>query len=111
MHEYGVALDIAEIAMKSAAGRTMTKINLRIGDVSGVFIESLTMYLELIFKEKQEQAVTVAIERVKASFQCSCGNRYSPEKLFDACPSCGGFERTVLAGQECTIESIEVEDE
>jgi hydrogenase nickel incorporation protein HypA/HybF len=110
MHEYGIALEIAEIASKNANGQNIAKINLQIGDLSGVFSESLTMYLELIFQEKQKKAPAIAVNKVKAKFKCSCGNDYAPSKLFDPCPSCGGFTRSVVDGNECTVESIEVDD-
>ena len=112
MHEYGVALEIARMAMENAGSRKIMKINLRIGDLSGVAGESIAMYCDLIFREKQpEKAVEVAIERVAATFLCTCGERYESERIFNPCPACGSFERSVVDGNQCTIESIEVEDE
>jgi Zn finger protein HypA/HybF involved in hydrogenase expression len=111
MHEYGVALEIADLAIKTAGDRLITKINLRIGDLSGIFSESLVMYLELIFQEKMNHAPPVSVERIRARFKCSCGTDYAPGKLFDPCPSCGGFDRATIDGNECTIESIEVNDD
>jgi hydrogenase nickel incorporation protein HypA/HybF len=110
MHEYGIALEIAELALRNAEGKAVSKINLRIGELSGVFSESLAMYLELIFQEKQKNPPAVAVEKVGARFTCYCGNDYAPKKIFDPCPACGGFDRTVIDGKECSVESIEVED-
>jgi Zn finger protein HypA/HybF involved in hydrogenase expression len=111
MHEYGVALEIADLAIKTACGWPMTKINLRVGALSGIFSESLTMYLELILSERQGPAPAIAVTNVVAKFRCSCGNEYAPGKIFDPCPSCGGFDRATIDGNECTIESIEVNDD
>ena len=113
MHEYGIALEIAKIAKEKAAGRGITTIALRIGALSGIAGDSVSMYLDLIFRETTEKIPRIAIEQVPVSLQCSCGNRYTAEKLFDPCPKCGGFERTILDGDgnQCTIESIEVDDE
>jgi hydrogenase nickel incorporation protein HypA/HybF len=111
MHEYGVALEIAELAIKTAGNRPITKVNLRVGDLSGIFSESLVMYLELILGEKQNNAPAMAVTHVDARFRCSCGTEYAPNKLFDPCPSCNGFDRTTIDGNECTIESIEVNDD
>jgi Zn finger protein HypA/HybF involved in hydrogenase expression len=111
MHEYGVAAEIADLALKNAQGRRITAITLRIGDLSGIFIDSLTMYLELIFSEKNLKPPAIAATKIAAVFLCSCGNRYSPDKPFDPCPACSGFDRTIVDGQTCTIESIEVDDE
>jgi Zn finger protein HypA/HybF involved in hydrogenase expression len=111
MHEYGVAQEIADMAFKNAGGRTLVKINIRIGELSGIFSESLTMYLDLILREKQSSPAGIAVAHERAEYQCSCGNRYSPPQLFAPCPSCNGFERVPTGGTECFIESIEVEDE
>ena len=62
------------MAIRSAGTRKITKVNLRVGDLSGVAAESLTMYCDLIFQEKQPAGnVETAIERVAAAFRCSCG--------------------------------------
>lgn len=110
MHEYGVALEIAEMALSRAGGRKITKVNLRAGDLSGVLPESLFMYCELIFRDRGKEPPAVKIERVPTLFLCACGCRYSPAEPFGPCPSCGGGERTIIEGNQCVIESIEVED-
>lgn len=111
MHEYGVALEIAEMTLKNAGGRRIIKINIGNGDLSGVSAESLAMYCDLIFREKQSAVVEIAIKKIAARFQCVCGVEYARGKMFDPCPSCKGFDRTVSGGDRCTLESIEVEDE
>jgi Zn finger protein HypA/HybF involved in hydrogenase expression len=68
------------------------------------------MYLDLLFRENQKEPVAIVAEKVPACFKCACGAAYSPDKIFDPCPSCGGFDRTVIDGKECSIESIEIED-
>jgi hydrogenase nickel incorporation protein HypA/HybF len=111
MHEYGIALEIANLVAEKAAGRTVIAISLRVGALSGISGDSVSMYLDLVFREKSEKVPRITIEQAPASLQCACGNRYTAEKMFDPCPQCGGFDRTVLDGTECTIESIEVDDE
>jgi hydrogenase nickel incorporation protein HypA/HybF len=110
MHEYGIALEIARLARESAGDRTIRLINLRVGELSGVSADSVALYLELIFREKNQEPPQVAAAPVPASFLCACGNRYSPVKPFDPCPACSGFDRKIMDGRDCTIESIEVDD-
>ena len=111
MHEYGVALEIVERALASAGHRRITKVSVANGDLSGVNAESLAMYCDLVFREKQNAAAEITFVNVPARFKCACGVEYSPGKILDPCPSCGGFDRVVVAGNLCTLESIEVEDE
>jgi hydrogenase nickel incorporation protein HypA/HybF len=110
MHEYGVALEIAGTARAASGGRRLTKVNVRVGGLSGVCGESLAMYCDLVFREGRDGAVDVMLTNVPARFRCSCGTEYSPQKLFDPCPSCGGADRAVIDGKECVLESIEVDD-
>jgi hydrogenase nickel incorporation protein HypA/HybF len=112
MHEYGVALEIVRMAREAAGKRTISKVSIAVGDLSGVFSDSLVMYGELLFHDAQPSCdVLFSIRRVNAEFRCSCGTAYVPTELFAPCPDCGGFDRTVIGGNQCTIESIEVEDE
>ena len=111
MHEYGVALEIAGAARAAADGRRITGITVRVGGLSGVCGESLAMYCDLVFRERNDGAVDVTLTDVPARFRCSCGTEYSPRKLFDPCPSCGGADRVVVDGKECVLESIKVDGE
>jgi hydrogenase nickel incorporation protein HypA/HybF len=111
MHEYGVALEIASAALAASGGRRVLKATVRVGGLSGVCGESLAMYCDLVFREKQAGAVNVVLVPVPVRFRCSCGADYTPRKVFDPCPSCGGSERTVIDGKECSLESIEVDSE
>jgi Zn finger protein HypA/HybF involved in hydrogenase expression len=112
MHEYGVALEIVRMATEAAQGRPIAKVTLAVGDLSGVFSESLTMYGDLLFHDAQpSHPVVFSVNKVKAAFRCSCGVTYSPLEIFDPCPECRGFDRTIVDGNQCIIESIEVDDE
>jgi hydrogenase nickel incorporation protein HypA/HybF len=111
MHEYGVALEIVERALARAGRRRIIKANVANGGLSGVNAESLALYCELVFREKQNDAVEITVVHVPVRFKCACGVDYSPGKILDPCPSCGGFDRVVVDGNQCTLESIEVEDE
>lgn len=111
MHEYGIALEIVKLAEEKADGRPIVAVSLRVGALSGISGDSVSMYLDMIFREKPEMAPRITVEQVSAILLCSCGIQYTIDKMFDPCPKCGGFERAILDGDQCTIESIEVDDE
>jgi hydrogenase nickel incorporation protein HypA/HybF len=111
MHEYSVATEIAEIVKQTAQGRPVKKISLAIGSLSGIFTDSLLMYLEIVLPDMGMNNVAIETREVPALFACACGNEYKAENIASACPACGGFERTIKAGHDCTVESIEVEDD
>ena len=111
MHEYAVASNIVELVLERAQGKRLEKVNLSVGALSGIFTESLTMYLILILEEKGHLGVNIAAQTASATFQCDCGKQYTAKKMTDACPSCGGYKRLIIWGKDCVVESIEVSDD
>jgi hydrogenase nickel incorporation protein HypA/HybF len=111
MHEYSVASEIAAIVQQTAQGRPVKKITLAIGSLSGIFTESLLMYLELVLPDMGMSGVVIETKEVPALFACACGTEYNAGNIATACPACGGYQRTLKAGHDCTVESIEVEDD
>ncbi|HUI94092.1 MAG TPA: hydrogenase maturation nickel metallochaperone HypA [Chitinivibrionales bacterium] len=111
MHEYSVATEIAAIVKQTAQGRSVKKITIVIGTLSGVFSESLLMYLEIVLPDMGMDKVEIETKESAAVFACACGNEYTATNMALACPKCGGYERTIKAGQDCIVESIEVEDD
>jgi hydrogenase nickel insertion protein HypA len=110
MHEYSVALQIATIVKKAANGKPVKKININIGALSGIFSESLLMYLELLFLEDNMKDIKIETKETPAVFICDCGNEYVAQNLFTLCPNCKKISRKIKSGHDCIVESIEVED-
>jgi hydrogenase nickel incorporation protein HypA/HybF len=110
MHEYSIASAIMDTALEAARGKKIVSMTLRIGALSGVFDESLLLYIEVISEEKKLGQIDVKTVNEKARFACACGHEYDADEFVAACPSCHGYERRIVAGTECTIESIEVEE-
>jgi hydrogenase nickel incorporation protein HypA/HybF len=111
MHEYSVASEIAAIVAQNAKGLPVKKISIAIGALSGIFSESLVMYLELLLPEMGMGEAKIETREVRATFVCSCSTEYVAESMTTVCPQCGGYERSIKSGHDCTIESIEVEDD
>ncbi len=111
MHEYSVACEIAALVKQSAQGRPVKQITLAVGALSGIFTESLLMYLELVLPDVGMKNVAIETKDVPATFACTCGATYAADSFASVCPACGGYNRTITAGADCTVESIEVEDD
>lgn len=111
MHEYGIALQIADLAAEYAKGKRLTQLSIRIGALSGVFDESLKMYLELIAEERGWGSVACTFTLVDAMFLCVCKKEYQIKNMTESCPVCHSYERTAIDGADCRLESIEVDDE
>ena len=111
MHEYGIASNIADLVLENCHGKRLEKVNLDVGALSGIFDESLKMYLGIILEDKGHKNVELVTRFVPAAFVCVCGKDYTAEKMTDACPFCQGYDRKITAGKDCVVESIEVSDD
>jgi len=110
MHEFSVAQSIADTVCSRVNPERLRKVTLDIGTYSGVFPDSLRMYLELIFEERNAKGVELEMNRVEASCVCECGENYKLDKFHDPCPKCGGYNREITGGKDCMIRTVEVED-
>jgi hydrogenase nickel insertion protein HypA len=111
MHEYSVACEIAALVKQTALNARVTKITLAVGALSGIFTESLVMYLDFVLPDMGMNNALVETRDVPATFSCACGVEYVAENIATVCPACGAFTRTIKAGQDCIVESIEVDDD
>lgn len=108
MHEYSLAKEIANIVKEKTLNQSLVSISLKAGILSGVFPDSLSFYLELIFQDLGWKDVKIHIESVPAKYTCQCGKTYTTEALLSGCPDCGQFERSLIEGDQCIIETLEV---
>jgi hydrogenase nickel insertion protein HypA len=111
MHEYSIAAEIAELVKQTAQNRPVKKITLAIGLLSGIFSDSLLMYLEIVLPEMGMENVVIETKEIPATFLCVCNTEYTANSMGELCPHCNGYERSIKSGHDCTIESIEVDDD
>ncbi len=114
MHELSLAQNIAEIAQQTASAngnRRVTAVGLRVGDLSGVVVESLTFCFAAITAGTPLDGAALRVERVPVRAHCrKCGSHCAVEDLVFLCPSCGSGELEIIAGKELQVTDIEVED-
>ncbi len=108
MHEYGLASRLADEALDRAQGRPLKKVLLNVGALASGMVEPLRLYLDLAFEEKGLSKVSVEARVTPAACRCSCGMEYEINKMTDGCPACGSFQRQILRGRDCVVESVEV---
>jgi len=115
MHELSIATSILEAVENESAKRPelhFEKVGLRIGEVAGVDIDSLTFGWEAITRDTVWQALELEIESVPRRNRCDdCKyvfevNDYSQLN----CPRCNAFPTFNISGDELEIAYIEVEE-
>ncbi|WP_312521356.1 hydrogenase maturation nickel metallochaperone HypA [Anaerospora sp.] len=113
MHEMAIAQGILDIAVQEATlngAETITRIKLRIGEMTGVQPEALTFCFEALAAETPAEAAILEIELVPLTAECqSCGQQFGVERYRFCCPSCSSGSVKTLSGRELQVEHLEVE--
>lgn len=85
-------------------------LQLSLGELSGIDRESLSFALETLLADEGYNGVDIFFEFSPATFQCSACNWRGRLKGFAlVCPECEGRDLDIIAGQDVTLERIEVE--
>ena len=114
MHELSLAQSIVDIVQNAAsangAGRVLT-IGVRIGELSGVVVDSLTFCFTAITAGTSLEGAALRVDRIPVRAQCrECRALCEVENLVFLCPSCGSGNLEIIAGRELQVSEIEVED-
>ncbi|MCF6352067.1 MAG: hydrogenase maturation nickel metallochaperone HypA [Cyclobacteriaceae bacterium] len=112
MHELSIALGIVKIAeneRQKANAQKIDRIELEIGALSGVELESLDFVWSMAVKDTALERAIYEVEYIKGKAEClECGQAYSIKNLFDNCPTCKGYFKNVVAGKELRVKALEV---
>ena len=113
MHELAITRSMLEIVLKQAEqarAKKVTKINLVIGEMTGVVSDSVQFYLDFLTKETIAEGAVVSFTMVPSQAKCrTCNQTFELEEFDWACPNCQGNIVDVISGKELLVESIEVE--
>jgi len=112
MHELSITQNILSIALEQAEAvkaSKITKINLTIGELSGIVDECVQFYFELLSKDTIAAKASLCFDRPPTKLRCrNCSTTFSPDNLEWACPNCKEQQVEIISGRECYVSSIEV---
>ena len=113
MHEASITESILSLALEKAqeaSAKKITRINLVLGELSGVVGECLQMYFEVLAQNTLAGGAVLAFETRPTTLECrKCARVFLPPDHNWACPDCRESNVEIVAGRECYMESIEVE--
>jgi hydrogenase nickel incorporation protein HypA/HybF len=110
MHEYSIVQSLVDAVEKSvrSSNALVHRIEVRIGELSGVDAGLLATAYEVFREGTCCQNATMTIERVPARWQCQSCSRAIAQGAILRCPSC--LEPAQLAsGDEIILQRIELE--
>lgn len=114
MHELSVCLSLLQQIERIAAERgaaTVTRIELRIGPLSGIEPELLRHAWPLAATGTCAEAAKLVIDSADLVIRCTrCGveSIASPNRLL--CSNCGDFRTRVISGEDMLLQRIELEN-
>lgn len=111
MHEFSLAVEIAQIVEDKAAQADLVRVSgltLTIGSLAFVDRDALLFALEGALRGGVADGAEVVFEGIAARARCpACGLEQAIAERFDPCARCGAYGLRVLAGTELRLKSIE----
>ena len=113
MHELGITQRILSIALEKANGvhaSRISRINLVIGELSGIVSECVELYFGILSQDTLAAEAFLSFRKPPTELRCrNCEMVFSPSNSDWACPKCRRQEIEIVSGRSCFVESIEVE--
>ena len=113
MHEYSITQSLLSLAVEKAneAGASkITRINLVLGEMSGIAADCVQFYFDFLSKETIAAGACLTFEKKPTSLRCRhCEAVFPPRDHDWTCPDCHETGIEIVSGRECYMESIEVD--
>jgi hydrogenase nickel incorporation protein HypA/HybF len=111
MHELSIAQSVVEIACRHAAGKRVTKVELKVGHLRQVVPAALLFSFELVAQGTAVEGAELTIEAVPAVGACrACGAETELHAFPLQCDACGGFDLEIVSGEELEVAALELEE-
>jgi len=112
MHELSIAQSIVELAEEQARKRQaqcIEELELEIGSLAGVELQSLEFALESCVKGTLLENAQIVRHDIAGEGRCGdCETVFPTNVLFNPCPVCGSYAVKIIKGKELRIKSIVV---
>jgi hydrogenase nickel incorporation protein HypA/HybF len=114
MHELGIASSILECVQKEAerhAGARISKVGVKVGELSGVDVDALQFGFECIVKDTEWDGLALEVEWIPRMQRCpKCQSEFRMDGFDPQCPHCGEFATQCISGEELDIAYMEVDE-
>lgn len=112
MHELSIAQAIVDVATRHARGRTVVKIEVRVGHLRQVVPASLEFAFSLLTQGTALDGAELSLAQVPVSVRCRvCRAESVPEDFPLRCGRCGALDVELLSGEELLVDALELEDD
>ena len=113
MHEYSITQSLLSLALEKAneaKASKITRINLVLGEMSGIAAECVQFYFDFLAKDTIAAGASLSFEKKPTGLRCRhCEAVFTPRDHDWSCPDCHESGIDIVSGRECHMESIEVD--
>ena len=113
MHELSIAASIVDYAAEFASehqATSISRIEIEVGQLSGVIIESLGFAMEEAVKGSVLEKAEVVITEVAGRSRCNrCQTEFDNPGWYTPCPNCMAMDAEITSGKELLIRSVVIE--
>jgi hydrogenase nickel incorporation protein HypA/HybF len=110
MHELSLADAVVRICCEHADGRRVVKVEVKVGRLRQVVPDALAFAFELVAVGTPVEGAELEIVDVPARVHCAaCDAETEVDRFPLACGHCAGLTVDVVAGEECHVQSLEIE--
>ena len=112
MHELSIADAVVQIASRHAAGRKVTRVELKVGHLRQVVPTALEFAFGLVADGTVVEGAELVMEEVPASVRCrACGAESTLAEFPAHCAPCGSLDVEVTGGEELLVDALELEEQ
>lgn len=113
LHELSLTQRIVRIVCDAAQkenARRVLKVTLAVGEDSGIVPDCVQTYYDLLSDNTLAQGARIEANTICATLYCeSCKVEFERARFSFSCPACGAEGTPTGKGNECYVESIELE--
>jgi len=113
MHELSITQSMLNLVLEQAekaGAKEVGKINLVIGEMTGVVSDCVQFYFDFLSKGTLAEGAALAFKIIPTKARCrGCAQLFELKEFDWTCPYCQSNNMEIVAGKELFVESIEVE--
>ena len=111
MHEMGLCEAVLAVVRDVSDDEPVRRVRLRVGRRQGVVPHVFDFCWRLVARDTGAAAAQLELIDVPVRVRCRvCEAEGEPESGTVACPACGAVSVDLVAGDELTVEEVELED-
>ena len=114
MHELSIANSILDAVRAEAArrpGAHLSKVGVRVGELSGVEPDSLSFCFESLVRASDLEPLALEIEPCPRRQRCpECDRTFRVVDYNTVCPDCGSADTRCISGDELEMTYLEIEE-